>query len=86
MQFADRSLQNNIEFETVKNDGLELKGRLEKFRIMAENVGQMAFNQAVASMYAGSDQPEKIVCEAYCRFEKLCKDEFDMNAEYEQKL
>lgn len=82
----DAALLTAEEFVKLQKESDKLKTYLRDYRLLAENSGKMAFNQAVSSLHSGVTDPGQIVCQVYCAFEQLYTNEYSMNDEYERNL
>lgn len=74
------------EFLKLQEESDELKTHLNDYKLLAENSGKMAYNQAVSALHCGSSDPGQIVCQVYCAFEKMYTSEYKLNDEYERNL
>lgn len=82
----DAALLNAEEFIKLQQERDKLQGHLRDYKLLAENSGKMAFNQAVSLLHCGVSDPGRIVCQVYCTFEKMYTNEYSMNDEYERNL
>lgn len=82
----DSALLNAEEFIKLQQERTKLEGHLRDYKLLAENSGRMAFNQAVSLLHCGVSDPGRIVCQVYCTFEKMYTNEYNMNDEYERNL
>lgn len=82
----DASLLKADEFVKLQLENDRLKAHLQDYKLLAENSGKMAYNQAVSALHCGFSDPGVIVCQVYCAFEKLYTNEYKLNDEYERNL
>lgn len=83
---TDESLLKADEFIKLQMESERLKSHLNDYKVLAENSGKMAYNQAVSALHCGFSDPGAIVCEVYCAFEQLYSNEYKLNDEYERNL
>lgn len=82
----DETLLQAEEFIKLQKESDKLKEHLKDYKLLAENSGKMAYNQAVSSLHCGFMNPERIVCQVYCAFEKTYMNEYKVNEDYERNL
>lgn len=82
----DNALLKTEEFLKLQTENDRLKAHLDDYKVLAENSGKMAYNQAVSALHSGLPDPGDIVCKVYCRFEKLYTSEYKLNEDYEKNL
>lgn len=83
--FESEDPNESAELLLLKQQGDKMKIDLENFKDVALNSGYMAYHQAISSMHTGSNNPKNIVCGVYCQFEKMFKQQYSLNEEYERR-
>lgn len=64
----------------------DLKRELENYRCLLTNIGQLAQEQSLVSLFVGTKETLELVVEKYSNLAALVQHTFDENAQYEKKL